>query len=371
MIFLSMLLPLLLKWHIQCSADSDQAPANISDSDIRLCEDCRLTSASIETLIRKPRRVDPTGQVSERIDLEKIRKAVCREILDDNERERCRAFYFNKINVIREWKQSHSTKSFFDYVCIKALKYCCSENSFGPKCKKCPQCGQNEHCHGDGTRTGTGDCVCKIGHTGPKCSTCLPGYYMDKSALELPDFSSKKVLCKPCHKSCEYCHDTGPRGCDVCKDGFTLLPKYGCSDVDECIQNKSICGDNTFCVNTEGSYFCYECDRACDGCHGDGPDMCLRCAKGYNLDKGNCVTTRQVGVPREAHYVRYLVYISLCICVAILVPNNIYLSAVIGLCVAIYISASEYIMSGHSTIPLDQNWMSSERTLSSLDRTEM
>lgn len=376
MVFRSVLLSLAL-WHLYCYlltygnlilVLADKSKDSVDSS----CEDCRLTSSSIEYLIRKPRQIDSRGQVSERIDLEKIPKVICREIFNDQERERCRAFYFNNIDTIKEWKQSHSKKSFFDYICIIKLKYCCPENSFGPKCKKCPQCAQNEHCQGEGTRTGSGNCTCKAGHTGPKCATCLPGYYMDKAVLRLPDSSSKKVICKPCHKSCKYCHAADSIGCDVCNDGFTHIPRYGCSDIDECMHNKSICGQNTFCVNTEGSYFCYECDRACDGCHADGPDACIRCARGYFLEKGNCVTNQVVGVvPQEAHYIRYWVYAGLCICVAILVSNNIYLSAVIGLCVAVYISASEYIMSNHPTAPANQDWSEPKRTFSSIDRFEM
>lgn len=30
------------------------------------------------------------------------------------------------------------------------------------------------------------------------------------------------------------------------------------------------------------------CDQACDGCHGDGPDMCTKCATGYVLHDNIC-----------------------------------------------------------------------------------
>ena len=33
------------------------------------------------------------------------------------------------------------------------------------------------------------------------------------------------------------------------------------------------------------------CDKSCDGCNGDGPDMCDKCAEGYlyNEEKGMCI----------------------------------------------------------------------------------
>lgn len=32
-----------------------------------------------------------------------------------------------------------------------------------------------------------------------------------------------------------------------------------------------------------------ECDKACDGCNGDGPDMCNKCAEGYVMDQNMCI----------------------------------------------------------------------------------
>lgn len=31
------------------------------------------------------------------------------------------------------------------------------------------------------------------------------------------------------------------------------------------------------------------CDPSCDGCSGDGPDMCDRCVSGYGLKDGICM----------------------------------------------------------------------------------
>jgi len=317
---------------------------------MRLCSDCKLTAQSVDNLIRKPRQTDSHTRIEDQINLDKIKKTVCRELVQDDERESCRRFFTENLDLAEKWKLKNPKMTYHDFVCIKELKYCCPEASFGPKCTKCTKCADNEHCHGEGTRAGNGSCVCREGHAGQNCGSCSPGYYLEKSPFESEDKSRGRSSCKKCHRSCQFCRQAGPQGCEVCRKGFHFVPGYGCSDIDECIESKNkICGDNTFCVNTEGSYFCYECDRACDGCHGDGPDMCLRCANGYKLENGNCVATRRTILPPEANYYRYAIYLGLCICTCIIFHNNVYLASLIGLCVALYIGASEYLMSGHQT----------------------
>lgn len=239
------------------AVDSAKAKIAAQDKIEQKCADCRLTSSSIEELLGKPRQMNSYGQMDDRIDLEKLKKTICKELINDSERERCRSFYFNHLSTIQKWKQVYSKMSFFDFVCIKDLKYCCPRNSFGPKCVKCQQCGPNHHCRGDGSRSGDGHCICKEGHTGSNCTLCDQGYYLDKSVDAPSNATLSKTICLKCHRSCMYCRQEGPSGCEVCQSGFSWIPGYGCSDIDECIQNKKICGENTFCVNTEGSYFCY------------------------------------------------------------------------------------------------------------------
>lgn len=64
--------------------------------------------------------------------------------------------------------------------------------------------------------------------------------------------------------------------------------KGGCIDIDECAIQKTPCSTNQFCVNTEGSYSCLECDKSCNGCSGDGPDLCDVCADGFEIRDGLC-----------------------------------------------------------------------------------
>ena len=62
----------------------------------------------------------------------------------------------------------------------------------------------------------------------------------------------------------------------------------GCFDLNECADTNTCPVKNTFCVNNEGSFSCLDCDKSCIGCEGDGPDMCEKCADGYELREGMC-----------------------------------------------------------------------------------
>lgn len=33
-----------------------------------------------------------------------------------------------------------------------------------------------------------------------------------------------------------------------------------------------------------------DCDKACNRCTGDGPDMCVRCAEGYKMQNKLCIS---------------------------------------------------------------------------------
>jgi len=69
--------------------------------------------------------------------------------------------------------------------------------------------------------------------------------------------------------------------------------EHGCLDIDECQVGKECEGQNKFCVNTEGSFKCMECDKACNGCESDGPDNCFECAKGFKKGKNDvCVADK-------------------------------------------------------------------------------
>jgi len=50
----------------------------------------------------------------------------------------------------------------------------CAANHWGPYCQLCPACGPHGLCNGNGTATGSGECVCKDGYSGVTCSVAPP-----------------------------------------------------------------------------------------------------------------------------------------------------------------------------------------------------
>ena len=65
------------------------------------------------------------------------------------------------------------------------------------------------------------------------------------------------MLCSACHRSCkDVCTQAGPKGCLTCNDGWFMDTEQGCSDIDECLTNKTACNENSFCVNSPGSHTC-------------------------------------------------------------------------------------------------------------------
>lgn len=67
------------------------------------------------------------------------------------------------------------------------------------------------------------------------------------------------MKCIACDSSCfKHCRFAGPKGCEVCRDGYIWDEEYGCLDIDECIQlGYNPCHSNSFSVNNEGSYRCF------------------------------------------------------------------------------------------------------------------
>lgn len=87
---------------------------------------------------------------------------------------------------------------------------------------------------------------------------------------------------------------TNVLGCEKCKSGWLMDKEKGCLDINECAASKSPCTPLQFCVNKEGGYRCLDCDKACAGCSGDGPDMCIHCASGFYKKDNMCIGKYQV-----------------------------------------------------------------------------
>lgn len=194
--------------------------------------------------------------------------------------------------IVQWWERDDSDDSddLYTYICVESLKVCCPQHHYGKNCTPCPGdhknlCSGNGKCRGDGTRKGNGTCVCDKGYTGTHCDLCDIGYYLSYK-------DSNKMLCSPCHISCSgACHGPTPKDCEVCKIGFILDSEEGCMDINEC-EDRKRCEKNEFCLNSLGSFKCVGCDKSCDGCHGDGPDMCTKCAKEYSMKGEFCIPNR-------------------------------------------------------------------------------
>lgn len=85
-----------------------------------------------------------------------------------------------------------------------------------------------------------------------------------------------------------------------------------------------------------------DCDGACNGCTGDGPDMCKKCADGFSLNNGVCTSEKATKHEQTLEMSRYFTYGGLCLATCIIFRNNVYIASVIGLVVAAYIGVAEY-----------------------------
>ncbi|XP_014243710.1 cysteine-rich with EGF-like domain protein 2 [Cimex lectularius] len=270
--------------------------------------------------------------------LVEIQEKLCAEV--QRGQNQCYSLAEEWEQLIEEWwfKQKE-LGDLHSWLCIKKVEYCCPDNHYGPECKPCEGfpdnvCNNNGQCKGSGTRKGNGDCRCNAGYSGPTCSECAEKYYESYR-------DEKKLLCSKCHPACKgSCSKAGHKGCNECNSGWMKDGERGCVDINECT-SKDSCKTNQFCVNNDGSYSCLACDNSCEGCHGDGPDMCNKCASGYVLKDGLCIGVQT----SSSDWTRYLTYLGLCIATCIIFQKNTLIASVIGLSVAVYVAVSEYMLS--------------------------
>ncbi|XP_050963641.1 cysteine-rich with EGF-like domain protein 2 isoform X2 [Labeo rohita] len=199
----------------------------------------------------------------------------CNHMLEENE-EHFEMWWFKR-------KAKHP--DLFKWFCIETIKVCCPKGSFGPDCNTCiggadKPCHGNGKCDGDGTRAGNGKCSCDKGYEGEFCLDCSDGYF---SALRNDTFS----LCKECHESCVGCIGGTNHDCKECRNGWEK-DQSACIDINECTKDPALCKDNQYCLNTDGSFSCKECDSRCSGCKGPGANNCLNCADGHKDEEGTC-----------------------------------------------------------------------------------
>ncbi|XP_068753895.1 uncharacterized protein [Montipora capricornis] len=125
------------------------------------------------------------------------------------------------------------------------------------KCKDVNECKEGTHsCHVNSTCTnspGSYWCQCAVGMKGDGRKAC--------KALD-PCTEDKK--CKQKHQTCKEIKSSFL--CD-CVDGFISKSDH-CKDKNECELDDTLCGSNSDCINTEGSYHC-KCQPGYQEINGD------------------------------------------------------------------------------------------------------
>jgi len=275
--------------------------------------------------------------------LVEIHEGLCSDVTIG--KDQCHELSSEHEDALEEWWNNYRNagEDLLSWLCVSKLKVCCPEHHFGHDCLPCvgaPSniCSQHGKCKGDGTRKGNGDCICDTGYAAKLCDTCAKDYY---EAFR----EEGKFLCSACHRACQGgCTGPGPKQCNACSNGWDNDEERGCLDFNECLMDESPCKFSEFCVNSEGSYKCIGCDKSCEGCFGDGPDMCEKCASGFVLKNKMCIDDSTAGRSLYLSTTRYLTYLGLCLATCIIFQKNMAIASVIGITVAIYISASEYLL---------------------------
>ncbi|XP_023221794.1 cysteine-rich with EGF-like domain protein 2 [Centruroides sculpturatus] len=349
----------------------NDAAVNNKDESLAPCQICKILTKSFEKGIESTVRGKFEGgdasweesrlgsYANSEVRLVEIQEKLCK---DTDQQIQCLALADEQEAVLEEWwfHKRNSTPDLYQYLCIDKLKVCCPDNHYGPECKACPgdiakPCSGHGQCKGSGTRNGSGQCKCDEGYTGEVCDRCLIGYYEETA--------DDDNVCLKCDRSCKgHCREGGSKGCEVCADGYRYIIEDGCMDIDECLESdKDPCTGNTFCVNTYGTYRCLACDKSCEGCTGDGPDVCIKCANKYTLEDGLCIEKSVVERNFHIEIARYATYGGLCIATCIIFRRSSIIAGLIGVFVAVYIALSEYTLGDwdrRSFAKLLKSWLS-------------
>ncbi|KRX79928.1 ATP-dependent RNA helicase SUPV3L1, mitochondrial [Trichinella sp. T6] len=205
-----------------------------------------------------------------------------------NLESKCHAMAEEHEETLETWYYHNQKKypDLFDWFCIRTVKVCCPDNTFGASCAPCPgdpkrPCFGNGICEvmnniGSGSRFGSGKCKCHRGYQGKLCRHCDSNFFKVHS-------NETYILCQPCHESCKGgCSGEGPKECNSCRVGWIMDKDTGCKDIDEC--ESSPCTDQfEKCENTPGSYKCV-------------------CAEAFRREDGVCIPDPDVPRPKPVFF---------------------------------------------------------------------
>jgi len=283
--------------------------------------------------------------------LTEIQEMLCSDVTVG--KDHCHEFATNNEDLLEEWwseehKRGIDGEDLMPWLCITRLKVCCKDNHFGPECQSCPGllegghdrvCSGHGKCKGNGTRKGSGECSCSTGYAGSLCDQCAPSFFQVQK-------DNNPLSCSACHKACAGCTGPGAKNCEKCKEGWEFDTEMGCTDVNECMAEKRVCKWSEFCQNMDGSYSCLACDKSCESCFGDGPDMCDQCAPDYTMVGKVCLDNATVERQKQLSTTRYLTYCGLALVSLVVLQKNALLASIMGVGFGLYIAATEWFLLG-------------------------
>lgn len=314
---------------------------------LKECERCKLLTDSFNYWIEKTARSNYAGgdtaweeaklksYARSEVRLVEVQEGLCSELRKNQ--DECYMLAEEAEQVLEKWwfNEDPNGADLYTWLCIDTLKNCCPSNHFGEFCKPCPLdkenniCSGHGKCDGEGTRQGSGSCICQRGFIGDYCKECDKNFYAVDSS------------CKPCHKACDGCSSTGPAACHRCKSGWELEQTSNtCIDIDECLL-ESLCKTNQFCVNKEGSYKCKSCDSSCNTCKGPGASNCTTCDSSYLLWSQMCITDKQKTEILNSSVKRSSLYLGLLLIAFFIYRKSKPLASLVIIIISIYVYFSE------------------------------
>ncbi|XP_023938517.2 cysteine-rich with EGF-like domain protein 2 [Bicyclus anynana] len=302
------------------------------------CQRCKVLTDSFKTWIDKTSRGKHEGgdaaweeaklksYARSEMRLVEIQEGLCSEL--KTHKDHCYALAEEVEVVLEKWwiNENYDESDLYSWLCIENLQYCCPPYHFGEACNPCPLdsnneiCGGMGNCDGDGTRKGSGKCICKKGYAGDHCDVCAKNFY------------SSMNICKPCNEACNGCHSDGPDACDECATGWSK--EFGvCVDINECSE-PYVCKSSDFCINRKGSYDCKSCDKTCSTCVGPGPKNCTSCKPNDVLWSEQCINNNKLKELYRNAFIKTTFYV-ICLCILLMSTFRISLASLLALAISL------------------------------------